>query len=341
VQSHSVEKKTVQNELIDMQKLLNLAKSKKYAKQQYFDEKRNKDHQKSRSIEDNNNDISIALKKSGSNLFENTSIPHNPISMIKSGIAKSLNLEGNLKDKNINITQSLGEVKLPKIEEYQKLIAKVLNAKKLVQMTSEGPGSNKADRNFQEKIKEKKRFNKKDENPNNNFLTEIKKIKRKPNTFVDDYSKRDQINNKLSHLNEFLVEKNVDKTKLNRRIDEYLVVQEKKIAEETCQNKINYEKELKKKNKVADDFKKRFINNLNDPSFNLEDEENSTKDLEMVEKSTTLRVQNSSEDVEDNYNVFKTYKDGLIEREKEKIEHFDKYRDGVQEEPRILQRFSS
>jgi len=119
-------------------------------------------------------------------------------------------------------------------------------------------------------------------------------------------------------LNEFLVEKNVDKTKLNRRIDEYLVVQEKKIAEETCQNKINYEKELKKKNKVADDFKKRFINNLNDPSFNLEDEENSTKDLEMVEKSTTLRVQNSSEDVEDNYNVFKTYKDGLIEREKEK-----------------------
>ena len=65
--------------------------------------------------------------------------------MIKSGIAKSFNIEDNLKDKKDNIMSTVGEIKLPQIEEYQsnllfklELIAKFLNAKKLVQMTSEG-----------------------------------------------------------------------------------------------------------------------------------------------------------------------------------------------------------
>ena len=49
---------------------------------------------------------------------------NNPISMIKSGIAKSVNIVDNLKDKNENITSTVGEIKLPQIEEYQSIINK-------------------------------------------------------------------------------------------------------------------------------------------------------------------------------------------------------------------------
>jgi hypothetical protein len=57
-------------------------------------------------------------------LFQHTMIPqnNNPISIIKNGIAKSYHIEENLKDKNENITTSLGEMRLPQIEEYQSTI---------------------------------------------------------------------------------------------------------------------------------------------------------------------------------------------------------------------------
>jgi hypothetical protein len=124
IQTHSVEKKAVQNELIDMQKLLNLAKSKKKAKQQFYDnKKREQSRSKSFELELKNNDSSIISnnqRKDTAQLFENTMIPqNNPISIIKNGITKSFNIEDHLKDKNENISNSLGEIKLPKIEEYQ------------------------------------------------------------------------------------------------------------------------------------------------------------------------------------------------------------------------------
>lgn len=57
-------------------------------------------------------------------LFQNTMIPqnNNPISIIKNGIVKSYHIEENLKDKNQNISSSLGEMRLPQIDEYQSTI---------------------------------------------------------------------------------------------------------------------------------------------------------------------------------------------------------------------------
>ena len=123
IQPHNVEKKAVQNDLIDMQKLLNLAKSKKKAKQLYY-ENHKKEQNRSKSFElelkGNESFESTGKKDVGSLLFENTMIPqNNPITMIKNGIAKSFNIESNLKDKNENISNSLGEIKLPQIEDYQ------------------------------------------------------------------------------------------------------------------------------------------------------------------------------------------------------------------------------
>lgn len=67
----------------------------------------------------------LAPKKENLQIFVNTMIPqNNPISMIKSGIAKSVNIVDNLKDKNENITSTVGEIKLPQIEEYQSIINK-------------------------------------------------------------------------------------------------------------------------------------------------------------------------------------------------------------------------
>ena len=133
VQPHSVEKKAVQNEIIDMQKLLNLAKTKKKAKQQYYDNKK-KDLNKSKSLEidmrANESWVASNTKKESGTLFENTMIQNNPISVIKNGIAKSFNIEDILKDKNENISNSLGEIKLPKVEEYQSKI--VLKSKSLL-----------------------------------------------------------------------------------------------------------------------------------------------------------------------------------------------------------------
>lgn len=125
VQPHSVERKAVHSELIDMQKLLNLAKSKKKAKQLYYENKK-KEQNRSKSAEQEGKSHetsfnSVPLKDS-TLLFENTAVPqNNPISVIKNGIAKSFNIEDHLKDKNQNISNGLGEVKLPQIEDYQSI----------------------------------------------------------------------------------------------------------------------------------------------------------------------------------------------------------------------------
>jgi hypothetical protein len=65
---------------------------------------------------------------------------------------------------------------------------------------------------------------------------------------------------------------------------------------------------------------KRFITNLNDPSFNLDDADVSTKDLELVEKSSFMRVQNSPtlESLEANYNSFKNFKENVLDKENDK-----------------------
>ena len=116
------------------------------------------------------------------------------------------------------------------------------------------------------------------------------------------------------------MEKNVKKTKINNRIDEYLIIQERKLAESLIQNQVNFDLEMKKKNRVADNFMKRFITNLNDPSFNLDDADVSTKDLELVEKSSFIRVQNSPtlESLEANYNSFKNFKENVLDKENDK-----------------------
>ena len=112
----------------------------------------------------------------------------------------------------------------------------------------------------------------------------------------------------------------MDKKNLNNKIDEFLVMQEMKLAEITNQNKLNYESDLKQKNYIADKFKKRFLNNLLDPNYNLEEEDTSAKDLDLMEKSSFLRIQNtvSQEYVEANYNTFKIFKDSLEDREKDR-----------------------
>ena len=116
------------------------------------------------------------------------------------------------------------------------------------------------------------------------------------------------------------MEKNAKKTKINNRIDEYLIIQERKLAESLIQNQVNFDLEMKKKNRVADNFMKRFITNLNDPSFNLDDADVSTKDLELVEKSSFIRVQNSPtlESLEANYNSFKNFKENVLDKENDK-----------------------
>lgn len=116
------------------------------------------------------------------------------------------------------------------------------------------------------------------------------------------------------------MEKNAKKTKINNRIDEYLIIQERKLAESLIQNQVNFDLEMKKKNRVVDNFMKRFITNLNDPSFNLDDADVSTKDLELVEKSSFMRVQNSPtlESLEANYNSFKNFKENVLDKENDK-----------------------
>ncbi len=155
---------------------------------------------------------------------------------------------------------------------------------------------------------------------NSNFLTEIKKIKRKPLTYIDDYSKRDFLNEKLMELNKYLSARNIDRKKLNRKIDDFLLVQEKKVVEDAQQLKTDIEKVNKKKNEANEKFRRKFVNNLYDPSFNLEVEDGSTRDLELFEKSSIKRVINSpsDENVLANYNDFKHFRENIQDKEKDK-----------------------
>lgn len=98
------------------------------------------------------------------------------------------------------------------------------------------------------------------------------------------------------------------------------MVQERKLVEEKEKRKKNFEKDIKTKNKVADDFKRKFINNLHDPSFRLEEEDNSTKDLDLFEKSSIERViiSPSQENILANYNDFKNFQANIEDKEKDK-----------------------
>jgi len=149
----------------------------------------------------------------------------------------------------------------------------------------------KNDRDFQEKLKTKKRF-----------------------------GNEENINEKLMELNKYLSARNIDRKKLNRKIDEYLLVQEKQVVEDAQQLKVDIEKVNKKNNKANDNFKKKFVNNLYDPSFNIEVEDSSTRDLDLFEKSSIKRViiSPSDENVLANYNNFKNFKENIEDKEKDK-----------------------
>lgn len=128
------------------------------------------------------------------------------------------------------------------------------------------------------------------------------------------------MNERLMELNKYLPERNIDRKRLNMKIDDYLLIQEKKISKEAQQLRVIIEKENDKKNRMFEDFRKRFINNLNDPSFKIDEEVSSTRDIDLFEKSSIKRILNSpsEENTIAYYKDFNHFRENIQDKERDK-----------------------
>ena len=146
------------------------------------------------------------------------------------------------------------------------------------------------------------------------FLKEIAKVPRTAQIFIDNYSLRDdETNRNIVELNRILKKQNNNKTKVNEKIDHFLI-----------------DLEERKKNKLED------IDGINEGKFecddtnniriqikkNLENQpENELDNFILDDKKTfnKLPIDMSNQTVTENYNVFKQFKDRILDKKQEEI----------------------
>ena len=146
------------------------------------------------------------------------------------------------------------------------------------------------------------------------FLKEIAKVPRTAQIFIDNYSLRDdETNRNIVELNRILKKQNNNKTKVNEKIDQFLI-----------------DLEERKKNKLED------IDGINEGKFecddtnniriqikkNLENQpENELDNFILDDKKTfnKLPIDMSNQTVTENYNVFKQFKDRILDKKQEEI----------------------
>ena len=143
------------------------------------------------------------------------------------------------------------------------------------------------------------------------LLKQINNIPRKPNLFVDNYSLRDnETNLNILELNNKLKMKNMDSTKINEKINEFLVnlEQRKKNQLLELERLNNFKIEDRETDKLKKQIKINFANEINDSQENI---------LENQKIITKFPVDISNQTVIENYNVFKQFKNRFLDKKQE------------------------
>jgi len=144
------------------------------------------------------------------------------------------------------------------------------------------------------------------------FMKEIETVPRIAQIFVDNYSLRDDETNKnIVEINRILRKQHLDKTTVNKKIDDFLVQLEER--------KVNNLMELNKMTEVftieENNVKEVMKKNLENEKFTEENENllNSNKPLNKV------GVDMTNQTVTDNFNIFKQYRDKILDKNQEEI----------------------
>ena len=141
------------------------------------------------------------------------------------------------------------------------------------------------------------------------FLKEIAKVPRTAQIFIDNYSLRDdETNRNIVELNRLLKLQNMDKTNINKKIDDFLV-----DLEERKKNQIAELERIPVVIIEGDDtniIREQIKRNLqNEP--NIETDDNILAYKKIIEKKP---IDLSNQTVTENYNVFKQFKDRILEK---------------------------
>ena len=144
------------------------------------------------------------------------------------------------------------------------------------------------------------------------FLKEIAKVPRTAQIFIDNYSLRDdETNRNIVELNRLLKLQNMDKTNINKKIDDFLV-----DLEERKKNQIAELERIPVVIIEGDDtniIREQIKRNLqNEP--NIETDDNILAYKKIIEKKP---IDLSNQTVTENYNVFKQFKDRILEKKQE------------------------
>lgn len=143
------------------------------------------------------------------------------------------------------------------------------------------------------------------------FFKEISKVPRVAQIFIDNYSLRDEETNKnIVELNRLLKKQNLDKNKVNQKIDEFLMeLEERKRSHLEEIDRIPNFKLEDDTNLIREQMKK-----------NLEGESVEEDNILINKKVLTkVPIDINNQTVNENFNIFKQFKDRILDKKQEEI----------------------
>jgi len=144
------------------------------------------------------------------------------------------------------------------------------------------------------------------------FLKEISKVPRVAQIYIDNYSLRDEETNKnIVELNRLLKKQNMDKNKVNQKIDEFLLeLEERKKNHLDEIDRIPYIKQEDDTNLIREQMRKNLLQE------ELDEEDNILVNKKILAK---VPIDINNQTVNENFNVFKQFKERILDKKQEEI----------------------
>jgi hypothetical protein len=144
------------------------------------------------------------------------------------------------------------------------------------------------------------------------FFKEISKVPRVAQIYIDNYSLRDEETNKnIVELNRLLKKQNMDKNKVNQKIDEFLLeLEERKKNHLDEIDRISYIKQEDDTNLIREQMRKNLLQE------ELDEEDNILVNKKILAK---VPIDINNQTVNENFNVFKQFKERILDKKQEEI----------------------
>ena len=143
-------------------------------------------------------------------------------------------------------------------------------------------------------------------------MKEISEVPRTAQIFIDNYSLRDdETNRNIIDLNRILKKNNMGKTVINKKIDNFLLHLEER--------KRNHLMDLEKITEIKvedEEFKEIMKRNLQNEAKTQEQDDSILIKKKIISK---VPIDMSNQTVTENFNIFKQFKDKILDKKQEEI----------------------